>query len=309
MSFFYQPCVAALGKLRGLSALRQKTLKPKHFTVVACALFVLATPCRALEQSWPAGARAAISLAYDDALDSQLDHALPALNRAGLKASFYLQLSSPGIRVRLPEWRAAARAGHELGNHTLFHQCSSAKPDRAWVAAQRDLHTTTVAQMKDQVTLANTMLHAIDGLDERTFTVPCGDERASDQNYLPAIASEFLAIKSGAAAAGVPFKNIDPYAVPVVVPVGLSGRQLIELVKQAGERDALLNLTFHGIGGDYLTVSAEAHAELLAFLAANRHVYWTDTFLNIMKYVKGKQATAAAKLSRPLSGSIYDGNI
>ena len=28
------------------------------------------------------------------------------------------------------------------------------------------------------------------------------------------------------------------------------------------------------------------HADLLAYLAANRDTYWTDTFLNIMQYVE-----------------------
>jgi len=51
----------------------------------------------------------AVSLSYDDALDSQLDNAIPALNRHGLVASFYLTLMSPTLRHRLDEWRAAAR--------------------------------------------------------------------------------------------------------------------------------------------------------------------------------------------------------
>ncbi len=38
---------------------------------------------------WPHGAKAAVSLAYDDALDSQLDNPLPALDRSGLKGSLY----------------------------------------------------------------------------------------------------------------------------------------------------------------------------------------------------------------------------
>src|SRR3546814_7923192 len=65
-----------------------------------------------------------LSLAYDDALDSQLDNAIPALDRHGFHASFYLPLAADTLRTRLDEWRAAAARGHELGNHTLFHQCS-----------------------------------------------------------------------------------------------------------------------------------------------------------------------------------------
>src|SRR4051812_15529299 len=97
-----------------------------------CLLALVVSSSQAAQPafSWPNGARAAVNLAYDDALDSQLSNAIPALNRHKLKGTFYLQLSSPTIGARLPEWRAAAAAGHELANHTLFHQCSASKPDR-----------------------------------------------------------------------------------------------------------------------------------------------------------------------------------
>ena len=51
----------------------------------------------------------------------------------------------------------------------------------------------------------------------------------------------------------------------------------------------MANLTFHGVGGDYRSVSKEAHEELLACLADNRSTCWTDTFINIMKYVQEQQ--------------------
>ncbi|MBY3627222.1 polysaccharide deacetylase family protein, partial [Acinetobacter sp. CUI P1] len=79
--------------------------------------------------SWPNGAKAAVSLAYDDALPSQLDTAIPQLNAVGLKGSFYLPLSADTIQKRLADWRAAAAQGHELGNHSLFHQCAKSLPN------------------------------------------------------------------------------------------------------------------------------------------------------------------------------------
>lgn len=269
---------------------------------LAAVLTAPAQTAAAAPFQWPQSARAAVSLAYDDALDSQLDHALPALDRHGLKGSFYLQLSNPAVVRRLAEWRAAARAGHELGNHTLFHQCSASLPERSWVQPHRDLDRISVAQVKDQAILANTMLYAIDGQRERTFTAPCGDLLAGGQPYLPAIAAEFVAIKAGGGSGvAVSMASLDPYAVPVLAPVNMSGKQLIDIVKQAGARGTMVNFTFHGIGGDYLAVSSEAHAELVAFLAAHRDLYWTDTFLNIMRHVKKQQAAIALPLTQAMS--------
>jgi hypothetical protein len=39
-------------------------------------------------------------------------------------------------------------------------------------------------------------------------------------------------------------------------------------------------------GEPYLPVSTQAHDELLQYLSDNRDIYWVDTFINIMKYVK-----------------------
>jgi peptidoglycan/xylan/chitin deacetylase (PgdA/CDA1 family) len=243
--------------------------------------------------AWPQGARAAVSLAYDDALDSQLDHALPALDKYRLKGSFYLQLSNPAVARRMADWRAAARRGHELGNHSLFHQCAGSKPGRSWVAPHRNLDTTSVEQMRDQILLANTMLTAIDGRRQRTFTAPCGDTLAGGRDYLPAVRDGFVAIKAGAGSGVIDaMDRLDPFAVPVAAPEGSSGAELIALVKQAMQRGTMVNFTFHGIGGDYLSVSSQAHEELLRFLAAHRRLLWTDTFLNIMRHVRQQQARA-----------------
>ncbi|MGH8084482.1 MAG: polysaccharide deacetylase family protein [Lysobacter sp.] len=238
---------------------------------------------------WPDGQRAAVSLAYDDALDSQLDNAIPALDRHGFKGSFYLQLSSDTLRTRLPEWRAAAAHGHELGNHTLFHQCSGSIEGREWVEPQRDLDATSAAQMGDQVQLANVMLAAIDGRRERTLAVPCGDVMADGENYIERVKHGFVAIRLGDGAVVEDMTALDPHAVSVATPAGVTGAQLIAIVEQAARKGTMASLTFHGVGGDYLTVSNAAHEALLDHLASHRDVYWVDTFVEIMKHVRQQQ--------------------
>jgi peptidoglycan/xylan/chitin deacetylase (PgdA/CDA1 family) len=238
---------------------------------------------------WPHDQKAAVNLAYDDALDSQLDNAIPALNKYGFKGSFYLALSSPTIDKRLPEWRAAAKKGHELANHTLFHQCAASLPGREWVDASRDLDKMTVAQMKDQVLLANTMLYAIDGKRERTFTAPCIDKNAGGKNYIDTIKSEFVAIKLAGGGVTPDMNKLDLYDVSVNFPANVSGQQLIDIVKEAAAKGTMANFTFHGVGGDHLSVTVEAHEELLKYLATHKNIYWVDTFINQMKYVKAHQ--------------------
>jgi peptidoglycan/xylan/chitin deacetylase (PgdA/CDA1 family) len=240
------------------------------------------------EFEWPGGARAAVNLAYDDALDSQLDNAIPALNQYGFKGSFYLTLSSDASRLRLDEWRVVASQGHELGNHTLYHQCSAALPDRGWVKPWNDLDQVSLQQLLDHIMLANTMLYAIDGQTERTFTAPCGDLYAAGTYYIDAIRPLFVAVKANAGGVTPDMYSLDPYLVSVTAPNDVSGEQLIAVVKEAARLGTMANFTFHGIGGDHLSVATAAHEELLKYLADNRDEYWVDTFINIMKHVKNE---------------------
>ena len=265
--------------------------------LVLCAVALLPAMARAQAPAfpWPQGQRAAVSLSYDDALPSQLDHAIPALDRHGLKATFYLIMAADTVRERMADWRSAARGGHELGNHSLFHQCSAKGPDRAWVQPAQDLDATTVAQMRAQLQLAGTLLHALDGSTEFTFTAPCGDRMAKDGNYIDAVKDQFLGIKLVGSGAIPDMWALDRAAVPVAVPVGTSGAELIAMVEEAGRLGTMVNFTFHGIGGDHLSVGNDAHEELLAFLATHRDRYWTDTFRNQMRWVRDRQAEAAAR--------------
>lgn len=264
----------------------------KSIALVTGLLLALTSQAQAADNhfKWPKGAKAAVNLAYDDALESQLNNAIPALNKYKLKGTFYLNVASPTLSTRLEEWRKAAQQGHELGNHSIFHQCSKSSPGRDWVAADRDLDKVSVTQMQDQVKVTNAFLHAIDGKTERTYTPPCIDLNAGGGNYVDGLKSEFVAFKAQGGGVTPDMKTLDPYRVGVDFPNNTSGEQLIAMVKEAAAKGTMVNFTFHGIGGEHLSITNEAHEQLLKYLADNKDIYWTDTFVNIMKYVKEQQA-------------------
>ncbi|UNK48730.1 polysaccharide deacetylase family protein [Lysobacter sp. S4-A87] len=282
--------------MRSTVARPSRATRPRAATAALVLLAALACSHAALaaeEFAWPQGRQAAVSLGYDDALDSQLDIAIPALDRHGFKGSFYLVMANKPVAARLADWRAAAANGHELGNHTLFHQCSRSAKGHEWVEPQRDLDTTTAMQMKEQVLLASTMLNAIDGNTRRTLALPCNEATAQDGNYLALVADAFVGVRIGGNAITANVSQMDPAAVTVVSTDGMTGKQMIALVKEARRRHGLVSLTFHGVGGDYLTTSANAHDELLDYLARHRDVYWVDTFVNIMTHVRQQQAAVS----------------
>ena len=134
----------------------------------------------------------------------------------------YLTLGSDVLKRRMAEWRAAAARGHELGNHTRFHQCSRAGADRSWVTPENDLDKISAAPLVAQIRLGNTLLQAIDGQHERTFTTPCGDLRAGGDDYQRLIKTDFVAIKSLAGGVVADMALLDPYAVGVAAPFNLN---------------------------------------------------------------------------------------
>src|SRR5882724_9448037 len=99
----------------------------------------------------------AVVLTYDDAINADLDNALPVLDSLGLKATFYLIGSSPVVASRMQEWREAARHGHELGNHSLFHPCDGSLAGRSFVQADHDLSRYTVSRAVEEIRINNTL--------------------------------------------------------------------------------------------------------------------------------------------------------
>lgn len=224
---------------------------------------------------WPGGQKIAISLSYDDSLNSQLDNAIPALNKYNFKASFYVLPNSSVMNERLEEWKIIAKDGHELGNHSIYHPCRASLPNREWVLPHHDLDNYSVTQMIEEVTTANTFLKAIDGHTERTFTPPCDDSLAGGKDYINKVREHFIAIK------GAEFK---PGFSVLLAPVATTGKELVEYIKTVPTGISLINIVFHGIGGDYLSVSSEAHMELLKFLSDNEKTFYVDTYINIAKH-------------------------
>jgi peptidoglycan/xylan/chitin deacetylase (PgdA/CDA1 family) len=225
---------------------------------------------------WPQNQRLAISLSYDDALASQLDNAVPSLDKHNFKASFYVFPASEAFRTRLNEWGALAKNGHELGNHTLYHNCSK-KLAGDWVRAHVDIDQLSVERMVMDVQINNTLLQALDGESVRTFTTPCGHMQAKDGNYVERSREYYYASKGQGIAGG--------FSV-VAGPNGVTAKQMINYIHNVPENVKLINLIFHGIGGEHLSVDTHEHDELLNYLAKNKEQYWVDTYLKIMQHVK-----------------------
>ncbi|KAA0231076.1 chitooligosaccharide deacetylase [candidate division KSB1 bacterium] len=240
----------------------------------------------AQEKSLWHGKTCAVSLTYDDALNVHLDNVIPALDSLGLKGTFYLSGYFPAFRQRVADWKAAASKGHELGNHTLFHPCTGKLPGREWVPPDYDLGNYTMQRLVDEIKMANTLLEALDGKTKRTFAYPCGDVKIGDESYVDKIKTKFVAAR-GVKSRMPKISEIDLFDVDAYVISGQSGEELIALVRQAMQNNALIVFLFHGVGGEHsIDVSLSAHHQLLRFLKQNEKDIWIAPLVDIAEHVK-----------------------
>ncbi|MFO7257901.1 MAG: sialate O-acetylesterase [Bacteroidota bacterium] len=235
------------------------------------------------DQLWY-GKKAAVVLTYDDALDGHLDVVIPALDARGFKGSFYLSAAFPGSKNRVADWRRAARDGHELGNHTLFHPCEGSGPGREWVSPSNDLSRYTTEEIVREIEMTNTFLFAIDGKKERTFAYPCGDTETGEGSYIEAIRNQFISMRGVRGrlnhADSLDLANLNCYVVD-----NNNADQLIAWAEQARKENALLIVLFHGVGGGHpINVDLEKHNKFLDYLKEHEDSFWVTTLLDASKH-------------------------
>jgi len=130
----------------------------------AMSVLVVPTSGLALQRRrdvvWPGAGRAAVSLTYDDGLDSQLDNAAPQLEALGLKATFFV--TGENMDARVKDWVALAGRGHEIADHTVSHPCELG------AYSERGFQRQELGAMERYLNDHFGVSHA------RTFAYPCG---------------------------------------------------------------------------------------------------------------------------------------
>ncbi|MCW5980510.1 MAG: polysaccharide deacetylase family protein [Bryobacteraceae bacterium] len=248
---------------------------------------------------WPNGAKAAVCLTYDDGVDIHLDHAVPDLEAANLRGTFYVPGSSNSLDARMDEWREIGRRGHEIGNHAVFHPClrvSAKGARREWLQPERELERYTVRQMIEELRAMNTTLTALDGGRVRTYAYNCSDWMAGGESFIDPLRPLFVAARGGEDEELADPWKVDVHYVPSWMVRDVSGERMIALVRKAIDTGALAVFMFHGVGGGHsIDISREAHRELLGWLDKHREVVWTDTFRRVMEHVIAERKRSATR--------------
>ena len=242
--------------------------------------------------AWPDRIQAAVSLTYDDGLPVHCTLVDPLLRQHGLLATFYPMVQSD--LCRHPEkWKHLAAAGHELGNHTLFHPCRQGRPNPyPWLDDRYDLRTYSLAHMRSELELANLVLYLLDGLRERSYGSTCSDmtigRGGTEEPLEPLLADLFVAARGKVTGqATQPGHDFNLFDIGCVSGDGRSPEELIQLVARTCDSCGWAILMFHGIGAGThdLYLDSDVHERFVAWLAQQQAV-WTAPVRTIAQYIR-----------------------
>ena len=231
----------------------------------------------------------AVSLTFDDGSPSQLEKALPLLDRLKLKATFYLGPWALDQPEKVATWQRIAAAGHEIGNHSWSH------PGSSHFGGSGGIEEWTLPQIEADVKRAQELLAPLfPQQQDWTYCYPCyqtdvgrGENR---QSYVPFIARNFLAARG---AGEPPFGN-HPAGVDLAKVWGVpadrrSGQELIGIAETEAAAGRWLVLVHHEIEGQRLSATREDLEMLCTHLARNADRIRTDTFGAIARSVREYQ--------------------
>jgi hypothetical protein len=234
---------------------------------------------------WKGDAAGAVSLTFDDGHPSQLRTAIPALNRHGLRGTFYVNPRGDYVEWLKP-WREAHGQGHEIGNHTVQHVCSR---NFGWSPDAKGLEGSTLPEIEaDIVECGRRLREGIPEQQECTFCYPCYQdfvgEGAARQSYVPVVARHFLAARGKGETANHPLLA-DLHYLWSFPCERMSGPELVGLAERAAAQGRWVILTFHGVGEGHLLVGQGEFEELCAHLASHRERVWTAPVLEVARAV------------------------
>ncbi len=248
-------------------------------------------PLNTLPFRWPGTYKAAVSLSFDDGMASQLKTAMPMLDQAGMRGTFYLN-PQDGWEQDLAVWQPAAAAGHELGNHTVTHPCS-AQFDWAREGSRKPLEIMTLQDIEQDIVLAAQRLQALCPHQGRvSFAYPCYHtwigQGVTHQSYVPVVARHCMAGRTRGEQPADP-QTCDLFHLNSLPVEHRSGADLVHIVTESRAQGRWAILTFHGVDEGHLSVSAAALQTLVDFLTVHAAEIWVDTVQHVAAYIHAQR--------------------
>lgn len=236
-------------------------------------------------KSWPGNAQAVVSLTYDDGMGSGLDQAIPDLESAGFRGTFYLPVGNLHVITRKRAWRRAFLSGHEIGNHTVRHPCRGSD-------SKHNLEVYTPIDIRKEILSAARWLNRNVGVDNyRTFAYPCGHcaigNPPDEDSFSAAVQACHFAARLAAGgindSVAVAKNPLRIKAATIGYPHGREVEPFIEYCEQAVRLRGWAVIVFHGIGDNWIPTERVVHQKLIEHLQDRR--FWVAPVREVARYI------------------------
>jgi peptidoglycan/xylan/chitin deacetylase (PgdA/CDA1 family) len=261
--------------------------------VLVSATLAAISPLIAAQQStapfsWPNGKRAAISLSFDDARESQVEGGTALLDRYGVKATFYVVPSA--VEKKVQGWKQAAASGHEIGNHSLNHPCSG---NFAW-SRSKALEDYTIDGMRRELTDANRRITELLGVTPESFAYPCGQtfvgRGTRTESYVPVTASLFVTSRGWMDEAPNDPSYVDFAQLTGIESDGKDFEQILPIIEAARKSGAWIVFAGHEMAKDGAQTTRLAMLErLCAYGNDSANGVWIAPVGTVAKYVRAQR--------------------
>jgi oligosaccharide reducing-end xylanase len=250
--------------------------------------------------TWYDFKKAVISHTWDDNTRNQLSHALPLYNEFGFKASFFITAGWS------PDWsgfRTALLQGHEVSSHTMTHPyiySDSIVENRFELGESRRMIIENM-QTKYPMTFAYPYCYVEDIAMMEDYYIAA---RGCSNEIVPNVIENFMNIGSFIGGTSTQYQTAADFN---------------EIAEKALVEDAWSVYTFHTIDDPtgWSPITSEDLRSHLEYLKTHDDLYWVDTFINVVKYAKERQAveiiptenangTISALITDGLQNNIYN---
>lgn len=238
--------------------------------------------------SWPEGKQAAISLTFDDARESQVIVGTTLLDQYSIKATFFVV---PGaVEKQLEGWKKAVASGHEIGNHSLVHPCSSNFP---W-SRNKALEDYTLRKMRTELIESNKRIEELLQVKAEVFAYPCGQKYVGSgtktKSYVPLVSKMFIAGRGWRDEAPNDPIHCNFTQLTGVEMDGKSFDQILALIEDAKKNGQWLVLAGHEMGdGGRQTTQLDMLKQLAEYVQNSANGIWIAPMGTVAKYIQQRQ--------------------
>lgn len=238
---------------------------------------------------WYGGRSAAVSLRFDDNLDSHLDKAIPLMNRFNIKGTFMVSPGRSSFKKRQNNWMKQVPAiGHEIGNHTMHHRGAD-----------------NLTEARYEISEAAKIIRAGKGKPDRLLVFASGGGKRWGGNRWSSADEAYLQIPGSLNMIDL-YDGNHPY---VNVTGNITTDELIGYVDTTLKKGLYQAFTFHNIGtptfrdlvrrvvrGISLSYPEEDFHQFVKMLSDRSDSVWIGTIGDILKYQEEYRSARIVKL-------------